>query len=174
MRDERKAMIETDQEALPHWDLSNVYSSLEAEAFQCDVDELNRQLDECDDFLNAHGIARGHAPQAAADLQAAVDGYLERTNAALTLSGTLGAYVRSFVTTDSYNTTARRWLSRLEQSSVRLRQQGTRFDGWLGGNAAGLPALLAQPGPAQEHAFVLLETAEQSPYLMSEAQDGLA
>src|SRR5258708_18433735 len=158
MRDERKAMIETVQEALPHWDLSNVYASLEAEAFQHDVDELNRQLDECDDFLNAHGIARGHAPQAAADLQAAVDGYLGRTNTVLTLSGTLGAYVRSFVTTDSYNSAARRWLSLLEQSSVRLRQQGTRFDGWLGDNAAGLPALSEQARPAREPALFLLAT----------------
>src|ERR1700694_4000652 len=104
MRDERKAMLETVQEALPHWDLSNVYASLEAEAFQRDVDELNRRLDELDEFLNEHQVARGHAPLPAASLQAAVDGYLERTNAALTLSGTLGAYVRSFVTTDSYNT----------------------------------------------------------------------
>jgi len=169
------------EEALPHWDLANVYASLEAEAFQRDVDELNRQLDELDAFLdahaiarNAHALARGHTPLGAEALKAAVAGYLERTNAALSLSGTLGAYVRSFVTTDSYNALARRWLSRLEQSSVRLRQQGNRFDGWLGENAAGLPALLDTPGPAREHAFFLRETAEQSRYLMSEAEEALA
>jgi pepF/M3 family oligoendopeptidase len=161
-------------EALPHWDLSNVYPGLDTEQFQRDVDELNRQLDELDAFLDAHQIARGNPLPEAPALRSAVDGYLERTNAVLELSGTLGAYVRSFVTTDSYNTAARRWLSRLEQSSVRLRQQGTRFDGWLGDNDAGLPALLAQPGPAQEHAFVLLETAEQSRYLMSEAEEAMA
>jgi oligoendopeptidase F len=166
--------MEKAQAALPHWDLSNVYSSLEAEAFQRDVDELNRQLDELDAFLNEHQIARGQAPVAAPALQAAVEGYLARTNTVLELSGTLGAYARSFVTTDSYNTAARRWLSRLDQSSVRLRQQGTRFDGWLGDNAAGLPALLGQPGPARAHAFFLRETAEQSRYLMSEAEESLA
>jgi pepF/M3 family oligoendopeptidase len=168
------ATMERVEEALPRWDLSNVYASLDAEAFQRDVDELNRQLDELDEFLNAHAIARGHAPLAAEALQAAVEGYLVRTNAALMLSGTLGAYVRSFVTTDSYNTAARRWLSRLEQSSVRLRQQGTRFDGWLGENAAGLPGLLETPGPAREHAFFLRETAQQSRYMMSEAEEALA
>src|SRR5262249_8043355 len=160
--------LEAVQEALPHWDLSNVYPSLEADAFQRDVEALNRQLDELVVFLSTHQIARGSAPVPAAALKIAVEGYLERTNVALTLSGTLSAYVRSFVTTDSYNSTARRWLSLLEQSSVRLRQQGTRFDGWLGDNAAGLPALLEQPGPAQAHAFFLRETAEQSRYLMSE------
>ena len=166
--------LETVQETLPHWDLSNVYPSLEAEAFQRDVTALNRQLDDLDAFLNAHHVARGATPVSAGELKSAVDGYLERTNAALTLSGTLGAYVRSFVTTDSYNSAARRWLSLLEQSSVRLRQQGTRFDGWLGDNAAGLPALLAQPGPGQAHAFFLRETAEQSRYMMSEAEEALA
>src|SRR5258708_17874705 len=162
------ATMEQVEEALPHWDLANVYAGLEAEAFLRDVDELNRQLDELDEFLNAQAIARGHAPLEAAAFKAAVQGYLERTNAVLTLSGTLGAYVRSFVTTDSYNAPARRWLSRLEQSSVRLRQQGNRFDGWLGENAAGLPALFDAPGPAREHAFFLRETAEQSRYMMSE------
>jgi pepF/M3 family oligoendopeptidase len=160
--------------ALPHWDLSNVYPSLESEPFQRDVARLSQQLDALDEFLNAHAIARSHAPLDPAALKAAVEGYLERTNAVLELNGTLGAYVRSFVTTDSYNTEARRWLSLLEQSGVRLRQQGTRFDGWLGDNAAGLPALLAEPGPAQAHAFFLNETAEQSRYMMSEAEEALA
>ena len=162
------------EEALPHWDLSNVYPGLETESFRQAVDDLNRQLDKLDAFLDQHAIARGRPPVEAALLMAGVEGYLERMNVTLDLSGTLGAYVRSFVTTDSYDTTARRWLSKLDQSGVRLRQQGTRFDGWLGDNAAGLPALLAQPGPAQAHAFILRETAEQSRYMMSEAEEGLA
>src|SRR5690242_7116106 len=128
-------MTEQVETALPHWDLSNVYPSLESEAFQRDVATFSRQLDDLDEFLNTHAIARGHAPLAPAALPAAVEGYLERINAVLELRGTLGAYVRSFVTTDSYNTEARRWLSLLEQSGVRLRQIGTRFDGWLGDNA---------------------------------------
>src|SRR5271166_64333 len=126
-------------EALPHWDLSNVYPGLDSPEFARAVEALNRSLDELDVFLDAHEIGRGHSPQAPAAFKDAVDGYLERTNAVLDLFGRLGAYTRSFVTTDSYNADARRWLSRLEQPGVRLRQQGTRFDGWLGDNAAGLP-----------------------------------
>ncbi len=167
-------MMEQVAEALPHWDLSNVYPSLDSAEFQQAVDELNRRLDDLDKFLDARQIARGSPPQAPAALRDAVEGYLERANAALELNGTLGAYVRSFVTTDSYNAAARRWLSRLEQSSVRLSQQGTRFDGWLGDNAAGLPGLLAELGPAQAHAFYLREVADQSRYLMSEVEEGLA
>jgi pepF/M3 family oligoendopeptidase len=167
-------IMEKVEEALPHWDLSNVYPGLDSPEFARAVEALNRSLDELDAFLDGHQIGRGHPPQAPAALKDAVDGYLERTNAVLDLYGRLGAYTRSFVTTDSYNTDARRWLSRLEQSGVRLRQQGTRFDGWLGDNAAGLPALLAEPGPAQDHVFFLQETADQSRYLMSEAEEALA
>jgi pepF/M3 family oligoendopeptidase len=162
------------QAELPHWDVSNIYPGLETEEFQQAVDDLNRRLDELDSFLEAHQIGRGKPPLEPGALKQAVDGYLERTNAVWELSSTLGGYVRSFVTTDSYNNTARRWLSKLEQSGVRLRQQGTRFEGWLGENAAGLPALLAQPGPTQEHAFILREAVEQSRYMMSEAEEGLA
>jgi oligoendopeptidase F len=166
-------MTEATAEALPHWDVSNVYPGLETDEFQRAVDELSRQLDELDAFLDTRQIARGRPPLSVAHLKDAVEGYLERANAALNLSSTLGAYVRSFVTTDSYNTTARRWASKLDQSGVRMRQQGTRFDGWLGDNSAGLPALLAEPGPARDHAFILRETAEQSRYMMSEAEAGL-
>jgi pepF/M3 family oligoendopeptidase len=166
--------MEPVEEALPHWDLSNVFPGLDSHEFQQALDELNRRLDDLDAFLDAHDIARGHPPQEPAALKEAVDGFLERANAAYILSGDLGAYTRSFVTTDSYNTSARRWLSRLEQTSVRLRQQGMRFDGWLGENAIGLPGLLAQRGPAQEHAFILRETVEQSRYLMSEPEESLA
>ena len=161
---------------LPHWDLSNVYPSLASPEFQSAVDELNQQLDALDAYLDAQGIARAAEPAAldGAALAPLVSGYLDRMNAALRLSLTLGFYVRSFVTTDSYNTDARRWQSRLEQSSVRLRQQGTRFDGWLGQHAAALPALLAEGGTAAEHAFFLQETIEQSRYLMSQAEETLA
>lgn len=161
---------------LLHWDLSNVYPALASPEFQSAVDDLHQQIDALDAYLDANHIQRADRPAAldGAALAPIVNGYLDRMNAALRLSLTLGFYVRSFVTTDSYNTEARRWQSRLEQSSVRLRQQGTRFDGWLGQHAGALPALLAQGGAVAEHAFFLQETVEQSRYLMSQAEETLA
>src|SRR5713101_7886860 len=52
-RETKATMTTTEkvEEALPHWDLSNVYPGLESDHFQRDVDELNRQLDELDVFL---------------------------------------------------------------------------------------------------------------------------
>jgi pepF/M3 family oligoendopeptidase len=162
---------------LPHWDLTNVFPGLDSAAFQAAVDDLHRQLDALDAYLDDHHLARAPEPPLNPDgtaLAPVVSGCLERLNDALALSVTLNTYVRSFVTTNSFNTEARRWQSRLEQSSVHLRQALTRFQGWLGQHAAALPTILAQPGTAAGHAFFLQKIAEQSRYLMSQPEETLA
>jgi oligoendopeptidase F len=162
---------------LPHWDFSNVYPSLASPEFQAAVEAYTQQLDALDAYLDEHHIDRIAESPASGDgavLAPVVAGFLERVNEALALGITVSTYVRSFFATDSYNTEARRWLSRLDQANVRLRQHGTRFQGWLGQHAAALPALLAQGGVVGEHAFFLQETVEQSRYLMSQAEESLA
>jgi pepF/M3 family oligoendopeptidase len=165
-------------EPLPHWDLANVYPSLESDEFRRDMGRAGLQLDELDEYLAAHHIARDGAlladPPALAEI---VAGYLDRMNAVLRLANTLRAYVHAFVTTDSYNTTARRLTSELEPLLVRTERQEVQFRGWLGTVAEQgelLHQALARPGAAQGHAFYLRETTEQSRYLMSEAEEALA
>ena len=159
------------QETLPHWDLSNVYPSLELPEFLAAVDDLGQKLDGLEHFMDAHQVGRGHAPAEPKEMEAVMSGYLQRTNALLIVSGTLGAYVRAIVATDSYHSAARHWLSRLEQLGVRLRQPDhalRRLAGRQRRRAAG------RAGRSQArrgaHAFYLTETAEQSRYLMSGAR----
>ena len=163
---------------LPHWDLSNVYPGLESHQFSQAVDDLQAQLDDLDRYLAEYQIAR-ESPGAAiqtdsARLAETIDGFLDRANVVSRSYPTLRAYVNAFVATDSYNTTAKRLLSELEMLGVRVRQQMVRFRGWLGGIADILPQVLEYEGPAREHAFYLRESAEQSQYLMSEAEELLA
>ncbi len=163
---------------LPHWDLSNVYPGLESQEFSRAVVELVSQLDGLDDYLAAHDISQ-RLPQAVtrpggARLAEIIGSYLDRMNATQRLYRSLMAYVRSYVTTDSYNTTAARLLSELEILGVRLDQQGVRFRGWIGNVAGALPYVWEHEGSAREHAFYLQETAEQSQYLMGEAEEMLA
>jgi len=103
--------------------------------------------------------------------------YLDRMNKTIKAGATLQAYIFSFVSTDSYDDTARRLTSELEPLLVHLERIQVRFAGWLG-TVAQDPALLdralAQGGTAREHAFYLRETAEQSRYLMSEAEEAVA
>jgi pepF/M3 family oligoendopeptidase len=163
---------------LPHWDLSNVYPDLESKGFNQAVGQLKNQLDDLDSYIGDHHIAKGGAkPADSAQLADIIGGYVDRMNGLLKLYGTLEAYVYSFFSTDSYDTTAKRIMSELEMLGVRLERQEVLFRGWIGTvteEPGALPKALEHEGAAREHAFYLQETAEQSRYLMSEAEETLA
>jgi pepF/M3 family oligoendopeptidase len=159
-------------DALPHWDLSNVYPSLKSDAFAGAVGELKIQLDDLDGYLAVR--LSGLDVRDTAALADAIGGYLDRIDTAERSYWTLYGYVYGFVTTDSYNTTAKRAQSELEALAVRLRKQTVQFQSWIGCVTEVLPQVLEHEGVAQEHAFYLQELAEQSRYLMSEAEESLA
>ncbi len=169
---------EVDVGPLPHWDLSNVYPGLDSKAFKDAVAEVRAKLDDLDAYLAEHHIGRsGARPEGSQQLAEVIGGFVDRMNDLLRLFGTLEAYVHSFVSTDSYDTTAKRLESELEVLGARLERQGVFFQGWIRTIAEdpdALPAALQHDGTAQEHAFFLQETAEQSKYLMSEAEETLA
>lgn len=162
---------------LPRWDLSSVYPSLDSDALRRGLSELKSQVDALDEFLDGRKVSRSIAKeprQNVAETRQCVEGYLERANSALRLYSTINAYVASYVTTDSFNTRAKRLESELELVGVRLQKQQVRFRGWVGVIKEILPAILTSPGTAKDHAFYLRETAEQSRYLMSEPEEALA
>ncbi len=165
-------------ETYPHWDLSNVYPGLESAEFKEAVNHAQAQLEELDRYLATNQITRGGpVPQDPAELAQIIGGYLERMNALVRLGVTLRVYISSFVSTDSYDTTARRLMSELEPMLVRQERQEVRFRGWIGTiaqQAERFHKALALEGPVAEHAFYLAETAQQSRYLMSEAEESLA
>lgn len=167
-----------DTNLLPHWDLANVYPGLESDEFSQAIDDLKAQLQGLDDYMTAHRMdSQGSGPRAWADsalLAKNIGGYLDRMNDLLRLYRTLSAYISSYVSTDSYNTTAKRLQSQLQILGVHLRQQSTGFQVWLGSIADLLPHILEHDGLTQKHAFYLRETAEQSRYLMSQAEESLA
>lgn len=168
----------SDLGTLPHWDLSNVYPGLESKDFNQAVDQLKAQLDDLDGYISDRQIARaGLRPADSAELAETISGYVDRMNGLFQVYSTLRAYVYGFVSTDSYNTTATRIMSELEIHGVRLQRQAVLFQGWIGmvtEDPDALPRALEHEGSAKEHAFHLQETAEQSRYLMSEAEETLA
>ena len=162
---------------LPRWDLSNVYVGLETDSLRKAISDLGVQVDALDEYLDRYRISRTANPvpsQPASQARSLIDGYLDRTNRAVRLYSTINAYVSSFVSTDSYNTTAKRLESELEIVGVRLQKQEVRFRGWVGTIKDALPSILEAEGTAKDHSFYLRETAEQSRYLMSELEEALA
>ena len=163
---------------LPRWSLSNVYPSLESQQLVAAVSDLRSRIENLDAFLEQHNIARSpsnaNASSDASKVARAVNGYLNQVNAILRLHSTLTAYVDSFVTTDSYNTTAKRLESELEVLEVEIQKQEIRFKGWIGQVADLLPHVLALGDSAKVHAFFLKESVDQSRYMMSETEESLA
>jgi len=161
---------------LPRWDVSNVYPALDSEQFKKAFADLRAQIGAIDAYILGHKIARAPAnkPETATEVKSTIDEYLTLTNAALRLYSTLHAYVGSYVSTDSYNTVAKRLESELETVGVRLQKQEVFFKGWVGSMESLLPQVLAQGGVAQAHGFYLRETAQQSRFLMTDAEESLA
>ena len=161
---------------MPRWDLSNVYPALDSEPFKKAFADLKVQIDAIDACIVGHKISRAptNKPQTATEVKSTINEYLTLTNATLRLYSTLHAYVGSYVSTDSYNAIAKRMQSELEMLGVRLQKQEVFFKGWVGSIASLLPQALDQGGVAQAHGFYLRETAEQSRFLMTDAEESLA
>jgi len=156
----------------PRWDLTNVYPSLDAPALSADFETLRAKIAALETFIAA----------LPSDLAAAENGFLaeqvssliEKINILLELSGKVRAYIYSFVSTDSYNNQALRLLSEFEQVGMRIEQQFTFAQSWVGKLGPRLDAILALGGAPAAHAFFLRETAEQSKYLMAPELEALA
>ena len=170
-------MTTLDPGTLPKWDLSNVYPSLESDKFRKAISDLRQQVDQLDAFLDDNRVSRGTLDKSRPSEKSAklvIDEFVDRANFALRQFATLDAFVASYVTTDSFNTTAKRLESELEMVDVRLRKQDVRFKGWIGSIGDVLITVVAKDGAAMDHAFYLRETAEQSRYMMSESEESLA
>jgi pepF/M3 family oligoendopeptidase len=157
----------------PRWDLSNVYPSLESKEFQTAFEDYKKQVAALEKFFN-NKLGKAGAKTSARELAPLVGKALDQINKALALSGTLYYYIYSFVTTDSHNKLAMKALSEFEQANLPMNQLMTRFSAWLGKLAPRLDQVIKNNESAAKHAFMLREAAEQSKYLMSEAEEVLA
>lgn len=160
-------------QALPRWDLSNVYAGLGSPEFLADFSRFGELIDELERYVNEEVAAVGPDADAAA-LSDILSILIERFNETLLLSNTMRAYIHAFVATDTADQQAQRASSQFEQVAVRLQTLITRVQGWIGRLAERLPEVLEIPSAAREHAFFVHEIAEQSQYLMSEAEESLA
>jgi pepF/M3 family oligoendopeptidase len=163
------------QEALPHWDLTNVYPGLESEAFNTDRERLAGVLDDLDALIAREGVGRlTEVPSDASATAEVARELITRLNEALRRGRTLTVFVHSFVTTDSRDTLAARTLSELEKLQVRLRKQLVRFQAYVGSLEPHLDAICKQQPLAAEHRLVLEDCIDQSRYLMEEKLEDLA
>jgi oligoendopeptidase F len=157
----------------PRWDLSNVYPSLESREFKAAVDDYKKQVAAFERFFK-NKLSKVDARTKARELAPLVGKAIDRINKIQTLSATIVPFIQSYVTTDSRNKVAMKALSEFEQAKLPMDQLMTRFKAWLGKIAPKLDQVIQNDKSAAAHAFMLREAAEQSRYLMSEAEEALA
>lgn len=157
----------------PRWDMTNVYPSLESKQFKNAVKKYKTSLDELEAFFKK--AAKADSKTNPKRLGKLLGESVDRFNALFELAGTISPYIYSFVSTNSRDKEAMRALSEFEQMNVQANILNTRFQAWVG--KLGKPAIkkaAKTSASAKAHEFALLENAEQSKYLMSEAEEALA
>jgi pepF/M3 family oligoendopeptidase len=170
--------LEKDLETLPHWDLSNIFPSLESKELDGAVKDLSTRIKKLDQFLEKEKISRkGEIPSSMERTAMLVADYLQMTNDILALAGTIRAFLYGYISTDSFNTLAKRKESEFERITVQIHKQEVLFKGWLGEvvkQGIDLGGLIAANPAVKDHNFFLQETVEQSKYLMSDEEEALA
>lgn len=157
----------------PRWDLTNVYPSLQSKEFKEAVEGFKTQVTDLDDYF-IEVVSKTDENTPPDQLGPILGEVVDRFNAAYTLSATIDPYIDSFVTTDSHNKTAKRAQSEFEQASLPLRNLNVQLKSWLGVILPALEKSLEYSASAKMHAFMLKEAANQSKFLMSEAEEALA
>jgi pepF/M3 family oligoendopeptidase len=158
---------------LPHWDLSNVFPSLDSAGYASAFDKFKSQLDGLEQ-LSVTRLAKMDSTTPANDLAVVVGEALDRFNELYENSGTLRAYLQSFVATDSHNEVAMKKMSEFQMVAVRLQNVSNQFQAWVGRLEPVLEQVIPLNSTASSHAFSLREAAEQSKYLMSGPEETLA
>jgi len=157
----------------PRWDLTNIYPSLESDEFKAAIDDYKKQVATFEKFFK-NKLSKTDAKSKAKELGPLVGKAIDQINKIQTLSATIVPFIYSYVTTDSHNKVAMKTLSEFEQASLPMNQLLTQFTAWLGKIAPKLDKVFANNESAKAHEFMLLEAAEQSRYLMSDAEEALA
>ena len=155
------------------WDMTNVYPSLESKEFKTAIKKYKSLLDEMEVFFKK--ASKADSKTEPKKLGKLLGESVDRFNALLELSSTIGAFIYSYVTTDSRNKDAMRALSEFEQMSVQASILNTKFQAWVGklGKAAVKKAAKTNIS-VKAHEFTLNESVDQSKYMMSEAEEILA
>jgi len=157
----------------PRWDMSNIYPSLESKEFQTALGDYKKQVAALEKLFK-NQLSKMDAKSKAKELAPLAGQAIDRINKIQTLASTIVPYIYAFVTTDSRDKVAMRTMSEFEQMSLPMRKLSVQFEAWVGQIAPKLDKVVRNSKSAAAHEFMLKESAEQSKYLMSDSEEGLA
>ncbi len=157
---------------LPHWDLSNIFPSLESAEFEQGFANVVARVNALAALFDAQQVER--TPNATTDAETvrAFDAVMDAYNATMDEAYTLMMYIHSFVATDSRNALAQAQLSALQIHLATLSKLGTRLVAWLG--SLDTTALVAQSETARAHEYALRRAKIEAAHQMTPVEEELA
>jgi pepF/M3 family oligoendopeptidase len=161
-------------DSIPRWDLSNIYTGVEDPQLALDMSVLKDETIALTRFFENDLLPLEKTQADPELLSKHLNHLVNLMNSINTQAGTIGSYLYGLISTDSFDKAAEQLQSQFHIGLLPYRNISVRIAAWLGKIADQLPAALSIPGAAHEHAFFLMEEAEQSQYLMSESEEELA
>lgn len=164
--------MSTQLDTLPRWDVSTVFPSLESAEFQAATAAHAKNINDLTTLFDQMQIGYAEQIDVDADVVERYETVVQKMGDVQEQSGTLRAYIYSFVSTDSRNEHAAASLSEMQNRMVAASILGTRFNHWIG--ALDVEALIEQSEIAREHAFLLRQSKIRAAHLMSPIEEELA
>ena len=156
--------------ALPRWSATDLHESLTARSFTDALESIGADVARLQALFDEHDIrAQDRACQPTDG--AVADSVISEFNRVVSQSEVLGAYVYSFVATDTRDEQAQSILSSLEVLDSRISPLLGRLAEWV--SSLGVDGLAAVSAHAHDHLGPLARLAERTAHQMSEVEEGL-
>ena len=160
------------ESALPRWDMTPIFPSLESTEFTGAFDAALAEIDSLGALFDKYGVRKRQIGAVDSEFASAYDAVTAPLNALLEKMRTIGAYIGCFTTVDARNETAKSAESRLDMDWVKLSQLMTRYVAWVG--SSDVEALKQKSALAASNAYALSKAQVQARHQMSEAEEALA
>lgn len=156
---------------LPRWDVSDIFPAIDSRDYASAREQLGAGLARLTALYDQHDVRAGDDKRVDDATVAAFDEVVAATNDLMEEVRLLGAYLSSFVSTDSRDALASGEQSALQAELAQLSRLRGRFDAWIG--SLGADALAARSSIAADHAYPLARSEERARHQMTEAEEGL-
>ena len=159
-------------DALPEWDMTPIFPSLQAPEFETEFSAALAALLDLAALFDRYNVNRRETSAVNAAFVEQWEKVAASLNDLLGRLETLGSYIGCFVTTDAQNELAKARESEMETRTVMLGQLETRLVAWIG--SSDIDALLQQSQVARAHEFWVRRAAELAAHQMSAVEENLA
>jgi pepF/M3 family oligoendopeptidase len=152
--------------------MTPIFPGLESQEFDRGFQSAIASIGLLQELFDRHGIERMVTEQVQDDTVRVYEEIVNRYSQVAEQIATLGAYIRSFVTTDSRNDLAQARMSELQQHLVLFSKLSTRLTAWIG--SLDVEALIEGSAVAKESAFPLRKTRIAATHLMHQEVEDMA